>query len=213
MIDFNLSSLVFSFSLGLFCSLMPCCLPVIFGYLGYHLKVLKKITKLKAVLKALIFSAGVLTPFTLIGLIFGIGGSWIASLFPWLTFIIALFVIGWGMLLLLRISIPLPSLRIVGKRDPPFFVGVIYGIGTSDCAIMVLVPLLLYSLVFKNIWVTFLNFMLFGFGKSLPIIVGSLLTEKAREEFLKKFKKITYLDTISSILIILAGLWLLISHL
>ena len=183
------------------------------GYIASSIKEPFKRSRLSGLSAGTLFSLGVIIPFTAIGLLFAVIGSGIKIIFPQFILLMAILLVVWGILHLLGVELPLPSLQlrgVEGRHSRDLFInGAIYGLGTSDCAVMIAAPVFFLSLGTPYSSVALFNFLFFGLGRSTPIIVAAQLLDAAQKRFIGFFvTKGRILNRLSSGLIVSAGLLL-----
>lgn len=90
--------------------------------------------------------------------------------------------------------------------------GTLYGVGTSDCAVLMLSSIIIYSFAIPDIWTNIINFILYGIGRAAPLMIISPLTIETKQRFINFFKKHPKIFSrlLPGILIITAGITVLI---
>ena len=204
---------IVALSLGLSCSLMPCCLPVLLGYTGFLMKS-ERPTRLESVLIGVTFAVGIMGSIVLIGLMFSFVGGISSQVYDWVRYVAAGAIILLGLAYLLGYEPRMPFIRRVIKERGfrgALLHGSIYGIGTSDCAVLMLSSLIIYSFGIPDIGLNMLNFTLFGIGRATPLIVVSLLTSDAQQRFIAFFTKHSKLFSklLPGLLMLIAGMTIL----
>lgn len=212
--SFSITSMVIAFSLGLSCSLMPCCLPILLGYIGFLMKKVEKPTRLKSTLIGITFTSGIMISIILIGLLFSFIGSNAFQIYDWIKYVIAGIIILLGLSYLLGYEPKMPFIhREIKKKGfkGAFLQGSMYGVGTSGCAVLMLSALILYSFTIQNFGINLLNFIFFGIGRSVPLIVISLLVSDTQQRVVAFFTKHSKLfSKLPGLLILIAGIAILI---
>lgn len=211
-------SLIIAFSIGLSCSLMPCCLPVLLGYLGFLMIEGKEPTKLESILIGITFAVGMLAAIITIGIIFSFIGGISSQIYEGIRYIAIGILILLGLSYLLGYEPEIPFIkRMIEEKGykAALIQGAIYGIGTSDCAVLMLSTLILYSFTIPSIWINVTNFISFGIGRATPLMVVSPLTLESKQRFIKLFKKHPRIfgRLLPGLLILTAGVTVLISSL
>ena len=214
MMEFLIISLIVAFSLGLSCSLMPCCLPVLLGYIGFLMGE-ERPTKLKSILMDITFASGIVGAIILVGLLFSFVGGSSSQIYEWVRYIAAGTIILLGLSYLLGYEPRMPFIKRVIKEKGfkgAFLQGSIYGIGTSGCATLMLSSLILYSFAIPDIGINFLNFISFGIGRATPLVIIGLLTNDAQRRFINSFTKHPRLFNrlLPGLLILTAGITILV---
>ena len=191
-LDLTFFSLVLSFSLGMSCVLMPCCLPALTGFVHHVTRTEKTPSRRRLLPLAGVFAIGVLAPFTFVGLAFATFGAFVRSFFQPFTYVLAAILVLMGASHILGRMFSVPIRISLGESrgfSGSFKPGIVYGLGAADCAIMILAPVFFLSLTFGNLWVNVANFVSFGLGRSLPILLSSLFIARFRTRFVTFFSQ------------------------
>ncbi len=211
---FPIISPIIAFSLGLSCSLMPCCLPILLGYIGFLMEK-REPTRLESTLIVITFASGIMGSIILIGFLFSFVGGISSQIYGWIRYIAAGMIILLGLGYLLGYEPRMPFIRSAIKEKGfkgAFLQGSVYGIGTSDCAVLMLSSLIIYSFAIPNIGINILNFIFFGTGRATPLIAISLLASDTQKRFVAFFTKYSKLFSkwLPGLLILIAGITILI---
>lgn len=217
---------VIAFALGVFCAIMPCCLPVIPGYVAILAKRGKEGMSASAVF--IRFFAGLIGVILLIGLGFSALAAFVPiekiGFLPQLLKLLAgvvVLAIGLDLLAgaygkkLFGLMSLMPSINISEDTKKKaqkslFWQGAIFGTASSPCALLIMTPIIVISISTGNAFLNFSNFLLYGIGRAVPYLMLTYMAEWKRDTIFSymahKGKKV---DIILAILILLAafGIW------
>lgn len=104
-------TLIVAFSLGITCSLMPCCLPVLIGYLGFLIIEEEEPSRIGSVLIAIIFASGMLSAIITIGILVSFIGGISSQIYEGVRYIAITILILLGISYLLGYGPELPFIR------------------------------------------------------------------------------------------------------
>lgn len=209
-------ALLVAFAGGLISSLSPCVLsilPIIMGYVGGYSE--GKISK--AFLQSLLFALGLTIVLTIIGIIAALAGIAMGSLIgPFWFIILGIVAIIMGLSLMEFFYIPFPAFikdmptQNYGKILSPIILGMAFGIIATPCSTPILITLVTYVASEKSIPFGILLLLTYAFGHSILLIIVGTFTGLIKE--VGKLRKWTsYITKISGILLIIIGLYFLIS--
>lgn len=199
--------------------LSPCHLagiPLIMG----HIALQSDGTRKKAGLMAFFFALGILVTLLVIGVITSLIGRMIGYTGPWVTRLVGLFLLFFGIYLagilpfdLFNFSVQ-PSIK---KRGlfPSFLLGLIFGLALGPCTFAFMAPMmaLAFQVARTRPAFSFGLFALFALGHCAVIVLAGLLTEFVRR-VLRWNEKTGAMDVVKrvfGILIALSGVYLILS--
>lgn len=216
---------IIAFALGVWCAVMPCCLPVIPGYLAILGKTGQKLSPTKIFIR---FFAGLISVILVIGFGFALLSAFIdpakIGFLPLLLKLLAgIVVLAIGLdlmanafgkkflgLMSLMPSISLSEGAKAKAQRSLFWQGAIFGTASSPCALLIMTPIIIISVTTGNALLNFSNFLLYGIGRAVPYLTLTYMAEWKREKIFtylaRKGKKV---DIILASLILLAalGIW------
>jgi len=204
--------LLYAFSAGVFALLSPCGFPMLPGYMLYYLGSKTPLTK--AVSSGITCAAGLVTVFSLLGILISTLGSIVSQYVPFLQVGAAVITIIMGISIIAEIKIPMP----VTKLKPParkgwmgvFFYGIAYGLATLGCSAPIFFSIFLYAITTGGLLSGTVILMVYAVGMGLPLVTIAVLVAKAKETMLHNVVRATpWIQKISGILLILIGIYLL----
>lgn len=169
----------------------------------------------QGLLLGLVVSAGFLTSFAALGLIFGLIGSAIGRYLPWVAIMVGFFIITMGIVMLFNPSFT-PSLGgIAGRWFRPksgkglgsfYGYGMVYAVCAAACTLPIFLSVMMQTFVSGGLLGGILNFLAYGLGMSLMITLFSLALAYSKGLVYKLFPHIIrILHRLSGIFMILAG--------
>lgn len=214
----------YAFGAGMVSAVNPCgfaMLPVYISlYIGVNEEGFKKQSILYRFVRAVgvssLLTLGFATVFGAVGLIVGLGGSFLFSLTPWIALIIGILLIGIGFWLFLgkHFSVPF-MLQLSNKIGDPrtisplgyYLFGAAYGATSMSCTLPIYLAVVMKSVstggLNHSVW-QFINYIL-GVGLVLMILtVGIALVKRGVVETTLR-KIVPYVHKISALLLIIAG--------
>jgi len=151
-----------------------------------------------------------------IGAIFAAGLRNLVQSVRWLPLAAGSVVIFLGLITLLGgvVRLSFPSVRlgedpsITGYRGAIAY-GVLFAPASLPCTFSTITSALVYSLTVTDLVTNLLNFLVFGFGYGLPLLVISALTGEARKRFHRRMlERAQTARRVSGILLVSAGAYL-----
>jgi len=191
----------FAFFAGVVSFFAPCAIGILPAYLSYYLNIKERGHK-TAVYYGLFAAAGLVSFYLVLGLlivIFGqIIGMWLMAYNREMSAIILLLV---GVVLLFNGSVNMKkylpflntsklsesSLKSTVHEKGVFLFGMFYGIEAFMCALLLMVPLIIYPLVGGDILTSVISFTVFAFALGLSMVVATVLISKSRKILTTKF--------------------------
>jgi len=161
----------------------------------------------------LVFTLGLMTLYSLIGLLASGLGVVLSSVIPTLSLVAGLLMIVMGAATLLHVNLPFiqvgasPSRRqgLVGL----YLFGLVYGVAGVGCSAPVFISVFFYALsggVLNGV----LTFLVYGLGMGLPLIVTSILVARAKEVMIGRISKATErFQRLSGVVLVAVGVYLI----
>ena len=210
----NPSGLVFAFMAGIFSLISPCGYILLPGYISYYLG--SKLSFGKAVSGGLACTAGLITVFSIMGVLASSLGTLLPQLIPLLEIIAGAMVTFMGIIILIGLSLPYPSIPTrISKRKGAvglYFFGVAYGLAGVGCSAPVFLSVVFYAMA-KGLAYGTSVFIAYAVGMGLPLILTSVLLAKAKEFLIKRITTATpWLQKVSGVLLIIVGIYLIYSR-
>lgn len=214
----------YAFGAGMVSAVNPCgfaMLPVYISlYIGVNEKGFKSRSGLYRFFRAVgvssLLTLGFATVFGLVGLVIGLGGSFLFALTPWLALVIGLLLIFAGVWLFLGKHFSLPiMLRLANKIGDPrtisplgfYLFGAAYGATSMSCTLPIYLAVVMSSVStgdFNQAALQFVNYVL-GVGLVLMLLtIGIALVKRGVIETTMR-KLVPFVHKISAALLIVAG--------
>ncbi len=192
----------------------PCGFAMLPAYLSTFVGLEQRPNRLGAVGRALavavVLTAGFVTVFGLLGMVFGSALNEVLDTAPWLTIVIGLGLIGLGVYLLSgrQLSLALPKLDRGGHDGtlPSMYLyGVSYAVASLSCSIVPFVTAT-SSAQSANFVSRLVTFVLYGVGMGLVIAVLTIAVALARSGIVARFRAIVpRINRIAGGLTVIAG--------
>ena len=205
------AGIAFAFTAGLLSIFSPCGYALLPGYISYYLG--SDFSVVKAVTGGLVCTLGLMTLYSLIGLLASGLGVVLSSVIPTLSLVAGLLMIVMGAATLLHVNLPFiqvgasPSRRqgLVGL----YLFGLVYGVAGVGCSAPVFISVFFYALsggVLNGV----LTFLVYGLGMGLPLIVTSILVARAKEVMIGRISKATErFQRLSGVVLVAVGVYLI----
>jgi len=210
-----------AFVAGLLSFFSPCILPLVPIYMGYMTgTVIGEVDspkRLKTLIHALFFVLGFSFVFALLGLAFGLIGSFIYPAMPYIIRIGGLILIVFGLHIMGLISIPLLHMEKrleLGHERPKnywtsFLVGVVFAAGWTPCVGPVLSAILLLAANSQTAAQGTLLLAVYALGLGLPFLAVAGLIDIAVPALKKVNRYLRAISIVSGSLLLLMGFLLL----
>lgn len=206
----QISNLLFALSAGLFSVFSPCSYALLPGYISYYLG--SDISLERAVQGGASITLGLLTVYTIIGVLAATLGSGLRKLIPTFDLIAAalLIIMGFIMISPLDLSIYLPIKPVKRKGYTGIYLfGLIYGLAGVGCSAPIFLSILIYAMS-MNFIQGVLSFSFYAIGMGIPLVVTNILVAQAKNYMINKFNRATpIIKKISGTILILTGLYLI----
>jgi len=209
---FDPSGLAFILAAGASALISPCGFPMLPGYITYYMGA--KTSVGKAIPNGLACTLGLVTVFSIIGLIASIFGSLLNPYIPMFELVAGAITILIGVTILAQIKLPMfvipvkaPERRgIIGI----FLYGVLYGVATLSCSAPIFFAVLFWAIAGGGILNGVITFLVYALGMGFPLVLTTLLVSLAKKAMLKKMmKSLLWLQRISGIVLIIIGIYLI----
>ena len=205
----------------------PCAFPLLPSFIAYYITGAKEKSRtVKSGLNLGVKAAiGLLTIFSLIGVL-AIGGSyWISQYIPYLELIVGVIILILGILLLRDIDIGSyftllknKILHSIGKEltsskttTSPFIYGMGYGSAAAGCTAPVFIAILLSSWLADGLYSALIVILLYFSVMAGLMITFSVITMVLKDKIANKIKKhMTLINKISALIMIVVGIYLIV---
>jgi len=205
------AGIAFAFTAGLLSIFSPCGYALLPGYISYYLG--SDFSVVKAVTGGLVCTLGLMTLYSLIGVLASGLGAVLSTVIPMVSLVAGLLMIAMGVATLLHVNLPFiqvgasPSRRqgLVGL----YLFGLVYGIAGVGCSAPVFISVFFYALA-GGVLNGVLMFLVYSLGMGLPLIVTSVLVAKAKEAMIGRISKATErLQRVSGVVLVAVGIYLI----
>jgi cytochrome c biogenesis protein CcdA len=209
-LDFLGLSLIFI--AGALATLSPCSFPMLPGYVLYYLG--SKTPLGKAFSAGVTCTFGLITVFSVIGVIVSTFGGLVSRYIPSLQLWAGAAVILMGVSMIANIKFPISftRLRIPKQRGfvGIFLYGVVYGLATLSCSAPIFFSILFYAFAAGGFLQVIVTFIVYATGMGLPIIITTILVAKVKKFIIQKIVNVTsWLQGISGIILLFMGIYLI----
>ena len=209
---FGLEGMILVFSAGVFALLSPCAYPLLPGYVLYYLG--KESTIRRALLGGGACAAGLVSIFSIFGILGSMVGELIHPISYWLLLIagIIIIIMGLGMLLGIKFPTLFSPIKATGKKGftGMYIYGIAYGLATFGCSAAIFFSILLYSIVIGGIFGGIIIFLIYSLGMGIPLIITTVLMVMAKDVIYKRiFKAIPIIEKAGGVLLIVIGAYMI----
>jgi cytochrome c biogenesis protein CcdA len=206
------SGLIFVFTAGIFALFSPCGFPMLPGYISYYIGT--KASLGKAIPGGIACTLGLVTMFSIIGVIVATFGSLISLYIPLLEIIAGVFMIFLGLTVMFEIRLPMFDLPVKATKRKGFIglflYGFAYGMATLGCSAPIFFSILSYAIATGSALQGILTFIVYAIGMGVPLIIVTILVVKAKKLMLKKIvRMMPWIEKISGIILIIIGFYLI----
>lgn len=214
----------FAFFAGIVSFFAPCAIGILPAYLSYYLNI-KEAGNKKAVYYGSFAALGLVSFYLVLGILTIIFGQIIGmTLMKFNREISAAILILVGLALLFNISINvkkyLPflhtkrlsegSIKSRSHEKGVFLFGIFYGIEAFMCALLLMVPLIIYPIIGGDLLTSIISFIIFASALGLSMIAATVLISRSRKILTDKFMASTVmLQRIAGIVMILTAFYLI----
>ncbi len=203
------------FAAGVFTLFSPCAYPLLPGYIMYYLG--SDTTFSKALLGGGICFLGLVSIFSIFGLLSSIVEKFAYSFVYWLVPIASIIIIIMGISMLVGakiFNIFLP-IKASGRKGfiGMFLYGIAYGLATFGCSAPIFFSILLFSIVSGGMLSGIITFLIYALGMGIPLILTTILVVKAKELVYRKIlRAMPLIQKIGGVILIIIGIYLLYSY-
>lgn len=206
------SAIILVFSAGIFALFSPCAYPLLPGYILYYIG--KHSTLHRALLGSSICTLGLITIFSIFGLLGSVIGTMIHTIASWLVIVAGIIIIIMGASMLLGIKFPtlFIPVRASGRKGfiGMYLYGLAYGLATFGCSSPIFFSILLLAIISEGIFAGLVVFLIYSIGMGIPLILTTLLLVVAKDIVHKKvFKIMPLIEKIGGAVLIIIGIYLL----
>ncbi len=189
------------------------------AYVSYYLGTQSSPSRLgRATLGGLACTLGLLSVFSIIGLLAFTISSLVAAHLSSLELIAGILTFVMGLVLLAKLK--LPTLSVFAAKAPTrkgllglFFYGILYGLATVSCSAPIFLSVLVYAVSGGALW-AFTSFVTYSIGMGLPIVLITVATAKAKEARLANIAVLSpKLQQLAGIVLILVGAYIIYQYL
>jgi cytochrome c biogenesis protein CcdA len=155
--------------------------------------------------------------FSLVGLIVFIVGAFINPYLKMLQIVAAVIIIGFGVILLMRVTVPRLSLTI----SPPkrrgylglFLYGIAYGMAALACSSPIFLSIILYALRSGGSIQALVTFLVYALGMGTPLIAITYLVATMKQLLINRIRSaLAIIQRFSGILLIIMGILLIADY-
>jgi cytochrome c biogenesis protein CcdA len=184
------------------------------GYISYYLGTATH--QKKAITGGIVCSLGLLLTYSLIGLLASLFSTLISAYISTFELIAGIITLFMGIVLTTKLTppqIPIPIKAPKQKGFAGLFVyGILYGLATISCSAPIFFAILFYA-ISSSASEAFLSFIIYALGMGLPLILITIMLDKAKETILKKATEWTpIIQRLAGLILILVGAYLIIYH-
>lgn len=213
------ANLSVAFSAGLLAVLAPCALPMLPSFIAYHMGAEEKENKLGAALGfGLTTVLGFLTVFMVIGVLPSFAINTVASkielVAPFIGIILILLGLGH---MFSDFFYKISALQVVSPEGTGYKSFYLYGLGygaaSMACSFPVFVMLVLQASTAGGLRAILVMFLVYGLGATVVLVPLSVALTYSKEYiYMKLMQVMPHMKKINSIILILAGLYMVLSH-
>jgi len=208
---------IFIFSAGMVAAFNPCGIVMLPSYISYLIgegEVETRRSLIRTISKGLwlglSMTLGFLTIFVIAGFLLSLLGRALINVFPIWSFLmgVLIFLLGLGMLLGKKVSLPLRVNIKQGKRSV-YFYGIAYGITSLSCTLPAFLFVLTESMQDNSLLMVILKFIVYSIGMGVvvtSITIVSLVSKRYVQQLLSK--NMAMIQFISSIVILISGIYI-----
>lgn len=216
----NLELLPLSFAAGIATFFSPCFGAMLPAYVSAYLGKTELPTSWWAKGKqglALggITSAGFLTSFLILGILFSLVGTTIARFVPWFAVFIGVGIVISGIVMVIKPNLSFSFGGIASKWFRPtlgnnlysfYFYGLIYAVCAAACTLPIFLSVMMQTFINNGIMGSLVNFIAYGWGMSIMMLAFSITIVYSKGAISRFFPIMTrIIHRISGVFMILAG--------
>lgn len=205
----NLIDFSFAFTAGIFSFFSPCGYPLLPGYISYYLG--SKAPIAKAISGSLICALGLVTVFSIMGVLASTVSAILSTLVPLLNLAAGAIIILMGVSMLLQLKIGMLFPIRISRREGflgLFTFGIAYGFAVTGCSAPIFLSVLFYAMT-KGLFNGAATFISYAMGMAFPLIITGILSAKSKELVMKKaVNLVPKIQKISGAFLIILGMYL-----
>jgi cytochrome c biogenesis protein CcdA len=199
---------------GMVATVNPCGFALLPAYLSAFVGMDDRGSRMSAVGRAIavsaVLTAGFVTVFGLIGVVFGSALSQVQQRAPWFTIVLGVLLVGLGIYMLTgrEFTLRIPKLQRGGSDGTMlsmYLFGLSYALASLTCAIAPFLGVT-SSAATGNLVSRIVTFSLYGVGMGLVVTVLTIAVAMARSGVVARFRSfIPYMNRIAGVLMLIAG--------
>ena len=210
--------LIFAYGAGLLASFNPCGFVILPAILSqYFFKKSRKEKLHERILNGVSvggkITAGFLSVFMVIGLVISFISSTFAAYVPWITLVLAIVLIAFGILTLAnrQISLNLPFQLPQSSKGISFYnYGMLYGFTSFGCTLPIFIAVVVGALASAGFVEGLLTFLLYTLGMGTILIAVTVAIATSKNIFVKYLMKVLpHSRKINGIVLLLVGIYLI----
>jgi cytochrome c biogenesis protein CcdA len=208
--------LALAFGAGLVAVVNPCGFAILPAFVTHHIAARplapndpRRYTD--ALAAGLLLTAGFTVAFVLVGTVVSLGTRAVLAVVPWLTIVVALSLIGVGLVAAAGAHVSLSSRLTVKVRSSPsaFAFGIAYGVASLSCTLPVFLVVVGSGVGTRSIAGTLLTFGAYAIGAATVLLTLCLAASGMREVLVRRIRALSpYLGRFGGVLLVVAGVYL-----
>ncbi len=202
----------YAFGAGVLASVSVCGFPLLVAYVGYYLEGGER-RLLRALGLGLLATLGFVVLFSVVGIVLTLAGQSLSRAFPWLGVVAGVGLVGVGIWHLRGRFLGFTSpLRLPKGRGPLafFLFGLVYGVVSLGCSLPIFLVLVGWAFSSQGAVGGLREFVSYGLGMGLVIVVVSLASALAKETLIRRLRSIMpWTRWITGLVLILAGAYII----
>jgi len=216
----DLTHVLISFAAGLLTFFSPCAFAMFPAYIAYLLNVRPTKSPLASgLIVGTLTSLSVSLVFLVVGILSSLIIMELMGMHYYIQIGLALLLIVLGIVLLLGGKVFLPLNVSFLRRRGSFYslsimYGVAYALASLSCSFPVFLAVVVSSAIERGLIVALVSFLAYTLGLVVPMVLVAVVTVLSKELVLSMYKKIAkYIERISGVLLVIAGLYILFQYL
>ncbi len=206
------TGLTFVFTTGVLALLSPCGYPMLPGYIAYYLGL--ETTGKTASLAGVACTLGLLSVFSMIGILTSIIGGFMSPYMSSVGLIAGILVIFMGISILVGLRLPMFRIQIKAPKRRGllgiYLYGVAYGLANLGCTAPIFFSILFYAVTIRGVFGGVITFLVYSIGMSLPLILTTILIAKTKDLLIKRILNLMpRIQKVSGIILIILGCYLI----
>jgi len=216
----DLTHVLISFAAGLLTFFSPCAFAMFPAYIAYLLNVRPTKSPLASgLIIGTLASLSVSLVFLVVGILSSLIIMELMAMHYYIQIGLALLLIVLGIVLLLGGKVFLPLNVSFLRRRGSFYslsimYGVAYALASLSCSFPVFLAVVVSSAIERGLIVALVSFLAYTLGLVVPMVLVAVVTVLSKELVLSMYKKIAkYIERVSGVLLVVAGLYILSQYL